>query len=502
MELSKKQIKAIFITGISILLVILLFIIISILVLSKEENKNINITTGFSSIKEIIESHRCIYKNDTYSQSREYPTEINLVFRCNLYENNQSNEEFFNDIFEDIAKFINYTNFQMIDKEHDITAKVLCQDGKIYKIIINDIEDYFIYMDSQLELTQYKELETTNLIIEAPEVQKLIDNNWSSNTDLGTRESFFQNYYLNIDEGIKFKKVAQNIYNIIFTNAYLGTVVNGISVGTPLDSIESRLGEATFKDEDLNVIGYKGKDIYAFFTNNEISIYRCRSYDYDEFWDLVDDFLNDKYTFKEFMNELTYTWNDYSEYTYQNDYLFISYPNKGIDVKLNADNISGIVVYNNISEKMNVVKKYLENTEFISRLKLDNVFEAEKRRLESDKTFETKCKEFEEENKISTNSMYYNYYIEKDLNGNSIAVYFKSKEMDFPDRELNDAVDTYAWANEYYFIYSVYGKGIYCFNVSTGEKNTVVEGKEKYEIKEYRNDVLKYDNDEIILEFN
>lgn len=503
MELDKKQIKAIFIVGIAILIIILMFLIIAITTVYRNSNKNnqIDISNGFDSIKEIVEHYGCKYKNDTYEAKREYKTEINLEFSRQLYENDISNEEFYNSIIEDLAKFLRYSNFKMIDMKNDIIIEVICKDQKIFLITINGIEDYFIYMDSQLELTKFKEIKTISFNIEAPEIQSLIDNGWSTNIDLGTRESIFQTYNLYKDEGFKVKKIGQEIYNIVFDENYQGNIVNGLKVGITLSNIENKLGTPAFKDTDLNVIGYKGKDIYVFFTKNQISIYRNKKYDYNEFWNLVDDFLEDKYDFKGFMNELTYIWNDYSEYTYQNDYLFISYPNRGVDVKLNVDNVSGIVLYNNINENLDTVKKYLKNTEFISRLQLDNIFEAEKRRISKEKSLTSLCSEFMKENPIDSKSMYYDYYIEKDTRGNTISIYFVSKDDGFVSRELNEPVDTYLFVNDYYFVYSVYGKGIYCYNLADGNKFNIVEGRNNYHITQYQDNILKYDNEEIKVEF-
>ena len=61
--------------------------------------------------------------------------------------------------------------------------------------------------------------------------------------------------------------------------------------------------------------------------------------------------------------------------------MFISYPNRGIDVKLNYEDISGIVLYNNFNENKKIIEKYLKHTELVSRLQIDNVYEAEKRRI-------------------------------------------------------------------------------------------------------------------------
>lgn len=501
MEFDKRQIKAIFITGIAILFIILLFLIIGILSISKSNrtNKNVNISSGFDSIKELIEHYDCEYKNDTYRENRDYPTEINLVFKVKLYENSNSNEEFFNQIISDVAKFVKYTNFKMVDTENDITIEVVCKDGAISELIINGMEDYFIYMDSQLEVTKYEEIDTINIISNVEALNFLIDNNWSTDVNFGTRESIFKNYYIYFDEGIKYKKIGSSIYNVIFTEKFQGSVVNNIEVGTPLSLIKERLGTPTFEDEELEIIGYKGKDIYVFFTKDEISIYKNQKYDYKEFWNLVDKFLEEDMDFKTFMNELTYIWKDYSEYSYASDYMFMAFPNRGVEIKLNYDNVSGIILYNNISEDISTTKKYLEHTEFISRLKLDSVFEAEKRRVKDQKDFQDEYISLEKEEK--TKSMLFYNYLEKDLSGEVLKVYFPSKNGEYPDRELNETVYSYLWVSDNYFVYSIYGEGIYCFDVITGNKTLVTEkGTGNFLIEGFRNDVLTYDGKEIILE--
>lgn len=502
MELDKRQIKVIFITGISILFVLLLFLILGIVfvVNSNSKNKNINITSGFNSIQEIVEHYNCNYKNDTYKENREYPTEVNLVFSKKLYENDTSNEEFFNNIIEDIADFIKYTNFKMIDTENDITIEVVCEKEKISQITINDIEDYFVYMNSQLEVTKYEQIDKISLVPDADVLNYLIENDWSTDANFGTRESIFKNYNIFFDEGTKFRKIGSSIYNVIFSEKYLGPVVNNIQVGAILSAVKDSLGKPAFEDEDLGVIGYKSNDIYVFFSKNEISIYKNKRYDYKEFWKLADEFLEEDMDFKEFMNELTYIWPDYSEYTYSSDYMFMAYPNRGVEIKLNYDGMSGIILYNNLSDDLQTMKKYLNHTEFISRLKLDSVFEAEKHRIQDEKDFEQKCIDSEKDEE--TKSMLFYKYLEKDNADKTVKAYFPSKNGEYPDRELNEPVETYVWIADNYFVYSLYGKGIYVIDVTTGEKTTIAEnGDEAYNIENFRNDILIYDGKEMVLEY-
>lgn len=509
MEFSKEQIKAIFIAVIIIFIIVLLFFVVAFITINNasKENKNIDVSGQYASIKELIEHYNCKYKNDTYKKDREFPTEVNLIFAKLPYENENSNEEFYNNILGDMAKFVKYTNFQMIDTQNKINIKVICKNGQIYQTIINDIEDYFIYMDSQLEVTQYEEIKTVSLNTDIEVLNYLIDNGWTADANFGTRESIFENYNIYFDEGIKYRKIGSKVYNVIFTDKYEEPVINNIKVGSGLNAVKENLGKPSFEDEDLGVIGYKGKNIYAFFTKDSISIYKNISYDYSTFWNLIEEFVEEDMTFKDFMNKLTDLWPDYSEYVYSSDYMFMAYPNKGIEIKLNYDELSGIIVYNNISEDLKTTKKYLKNTELISRLKLDSVFEAEKRRIAKEKDFLEKCKENEEkikseDQKLEKQSMHFYTYFDKDENENTIKVLFKSKNMDYPDRELNEAVDTFFWLTDDYFIYSIYEEGIYLYNCIDGSKMTITEnGKEDFKIDSFNGNILEYDGLEIVLEY-
>ena len=506
MELTNKQKKDIIIIIFSILLFIVLFLILVIAIISKEshQNYNIDIATGYSSIQEIIEHYNSRYISEFYDKSDEYPTSINVEFQYDLYDNDVSNEVFFNNVIADIAKFINYTNFIIKDEKKNITIQVVCTTNNIEKIIINNVEDYFIHRNSQLELSKFEEIEEVRLDATADILKLLISNSWESNIDFGSRDSIFQNYFIYFDEGIEYRKIGSTVYNIVFTEKYQGYVVNEITPNSSLNSVKATLGKPTFEDNELDVIGYKGNDFYAFFNGKEISIYKNIKYDYTEFWRLVDKFIDEdnNVTFKDFMNELTYIWKDYSEYKYDSDYMFISYPNKGIDIKLNYNDVSGIIIYNNISENLNRVSRYL---------KLDDIFETEKRRLKKNEELKEACKQYQEYMKdnytkedleLIGESSVFNYYFDLDSNGNTISVYFISKEDNSFKKELNEPIYRYFWLDENRVLYSIYGKGLYIYDVLTGEKITLIEGKDNFYIKSYEGNVITYDNTKIVLQFN
>ena len=164
-------------------------------------------------------------------------------------------------------------------------------------------------------------------------------------------------------------------------------------------------------------------------------------------------------------------------------------------------------MYNNIKSNMSKIQGYLENTNFVARLQIDSVFEAEQRRVKNLNSQLEKCSEYKrglEEEKINLigESFRYDIYPETDANGNIYSMKFISLSEDNPSRELNDSIDYYMWISNDYFVYSKKGKGIYLYNLTNGNVSRVINGSETYEIKEFKDGILKYDdNQEVIISY-
>ncbi len=495
-----------------IVLIAIIFIVLVSLLLFKnflESNQTPElIYDNLTTIKQVIEYHGSKYISEEESNDNNYSLDVYLEFKVKPYEDdNTSNEEYYNELLEDSAKVLYYKNFRMIDEKNDITVEVICKNGKIDSIIINGIEDYFIYMDSQISMREYKEISKTEITVQSEVLQNCINNSWNTGVYFGERDSIFDEYYIYFDEGLEVRTIDNMIYNVIFTNKYQGNVVNNTYPGMQLENVEDLMGEPTFKDEDLGILGYKGENIYVFFTETEISIYRVTTADTDDFFDLADRYLNEELDFLEFMNELTYLWLDYSEYTYDSESVFIAYPLKGVEIKLNyGDDLNGIYIYNNIKTNLSRVENYFDNTDFVARLQIDSVFEAEKRRVSKNQNLLKLCNEYKEtldqekKDSIGENSNY-DIYPELDNNGLIYEMKFISKFDNTPNRELSDTINSYLWLDNNNFLYSKKGKGMYVYNLETGTVRRILTGTEDYELKGFENGILKYDDTEIEFQY-
>ena len=488
-------------------LIVLIFIFFLIeIIIDKNINKQTKVSLdSITTIKEVIEYYDSKYISEKENNSENYEVDAFVEFKMPLYtEDERSNEEYFNKIIEGCAKVVFYTNFKLVDEKNDIIIEVICKNGKIASIIINGIEDYFIYMDSQINLKQYKDIPITEATINSPILQACIDNGWKDGAvDFGSRDSIFNGYYIYFDEGIKVRSISGKIFNIVLDDKYTENIVNDIFIGMDSETIQNALGKPAFEDKGKNVIGYKTKELYIFFHGKEVSIYRNTEEDMEDFYKILDQFLGEELSLLEFMNELTYVWPDYSDYKYDAKYVFISYPLKGIEIKINYDDTNGILVYNNIKGNKSKAAAYLQNTYFVARLQLDLVFAFELRRIGEDEKMIDDCLEFKEsldekELEIIGESLKYDIYPLKDNNGYVFSVRFISKNGDVPNRELNDGVNTYAWFGDY-FIYSKKLKGIFSYDTNTGFVRRLITGNDDFNIKGLKDGVLKYDNKEVML---
>ena len=503
---TKKYIKYI------IFLLVLIFIFLCILLrVTQNSNDSNNLTyDNLLTVRDVIEYYDSTYIYQEYSNEDGYSVDIYLIFKVLPYtEDEVSNEQYYNDIINGVAKVLDYKSFIMIDEENNLKVKVICKNNVVQKIIINDIEDYFEYMDSMISLKTYREIGITEFNVSSEILNNCIQNNWSSDIYFGNRTSIFDGYYIYSNEGIKVKTLKDKIYNIVFEKKYNKDVINRFAPGADFETIEDFLGEAPFKDEELNVIGYKGKEFYVFFTEKEISIYRIYDGDVDEFFELTEQYLYQGYKTEdllEFMNQLTYMWPDYNEYEYTTSEVFISYPLKGIEIKINYDDTNGILLYNNIKSDFSKVERYLKNTNFISRLKIDSVFETEKRRVKKYNSLIEKCNEFyekitDEEKQIIGESSEYYFYADTDEMSNIYSMKFIARNEENPNRELNDSFDSYLWADSMHLVYSKKQEGIFIYDLTNGNVQRILNGNEEFELKGIENAMLKYDNSEMLLQY-
>ena len=497
----------------SIILILVIILIVLNRTLKKQDEKQALINTvnsytsisDFKTIEEVAIYLDCDYIKMSNSKDKNYTADIYLQIKYDLYSNDQSNEVFYKRLVLYCANVLKYKSFRILDTKKNITIEVDCNKDNetINKIIINGEESYFQKTDSLLELKKIDTVQESNFDIQSKILQEIIRKKWSKNINFGSKDSEFNRYDIYFEEGIEVRNIEDKIFNIIFTSNYKENIVNNINANSSQDEIIKALGEPTYKDEQYGIIGYKTKDFYMFYNaQSEISIYRIdNEYNSDTFANLIDEYFENK-DFENLIKNVKNNYKDFDKYSNDADGIILKYTLKGLEIILNKKTSNEIIFYNNYSGKIYkdlYIKDISTNIPDNILIKNENlVFNAEVERLMNKylEEYNAGIDKLNNENKSYSNKF---YTIKEELSSNTYAIKFISIDNTSSNSELRENINYYIWIDDYNFVYSITGKGLYVYNAKTKKYGTLIEGQEKFELKEYSNNILKYDDKSVKL---
>lgn len=456
----------------AVAIIILIFLIYGFTVAYKNvttEKPKIDTETKFyvddyNTLADLLYQYDCTYLSE---ETIDGITKIYVSFDRNLYTSTTSNEARFLKIITAVADYRNLVSFDLIDSNRKITIEVVCNGEYITSIIINGDENYYENHDSKINANMEKGDDVT-FEVQSDVLQGLVNNNWKDTINFGSRESTCNGYNIYFDEGIYYKKVAGEVYNLIFTTNYTGSVVNGVRPGATEQEIKDALGSPTFERAKQS-IGYRGSEFYVFFDleNEQISIYPVKNLENEEeFKELIDE-LNETNDFKTFVNDLTDLYLDYDIYQYDSEYVDLQYTLLGIHIDVASDSLkNGIYVYQNykgnfdISNKENV---YIEATDLVLEEELTRAMEENLKRCQTGDTSELEPGDISQKFAIASKGK-----LTENETGFKGVTFF-SKDKDFPDSELDRTlvISSFKWYDDYNFVYSVDYDGIYVYNCAT-----------------------------------
>ena len=383
-----------------ILLIALIVLLIAILTIRnaleqyKEDNKTYNSIEDFETPKDVIRYLGGEYIEEKESTEEDFTTDIYLKFKEDTYTGEKSNKDYYNQVMDMMAYVLNYQSFRLIDDEKEILISVICdsENGRIKRKYINGDYNYFGNTESQNELSQFEKISTTQFEIQSPEIIDLINNDWkATSVNLGEKTGTFGKYDVYNNGQIQTRTVYKKIFNIVFKEDYTNPVINGITPQMQKEEIIEILGEPTITSKDVDVFGYRGENIYVFFTYGDISVYRVENYDSTKFAKLVEDYINGA-DVKTFVSGITDIWPDYDQYDYNENFVNLVYTLKGIKIQFNITSNHGVVVYNNyegqilegvtieninLNETKNIVFFENENTMLQNEITRADFYEAE-----------------------------------------------------------------------------------------------------------------------------
>ncbi len=511
------------------ILVICIIIIIAIIGrLSKKSEVIYDMPSQISSIEELLKFYNCDNINIIESKEEQFKYDIYLTFGEDLWQKDgRSNEAYYNSIIINATDLLNYCSYRLIDDTRELLVAIIADstERKVQKTYINGRADYFSSELTKKVANAYEEIKSREMKIQSQEIKELIENNWEP-IEFGTLESRFENYDIYFDEGIEVKTLGGKVYNIIFTDKYSKNIINDIKVNDTKEKIIKILGEPSF--ENSNEIGYKGEEIYVFFSEDEVSIYRIdNGEDMEQFLKIWESFLEEK-DIKKFVNAVTDMWTDYSSFLYNTDFVYLEYALKGLAIQFNVSTENGVILYNNFKGSFGEgIKLSNINSENIPQnvylhTDTDLIFEKEVSRQEIKSYMRT-----EEYMGMINNQHKVDIYYEKEENGGKTEqkesyafsnidskefyliysyaengvreVKFMSKTREYPDSELirHKQIYMFGWINDEELLYSAKGEGIFIYNAKTRKLNTITTGTSTYEIKKVINNTVYYDDTSI-----
>lgn len=338
----------------AVVIFMILIVLISVIGYLKEElykekvkNNQYESSSDFKTAKEYLIYSGNEYIREEKSKEENIETDIYVKFAVNLYEGEESNEEFYTDLANIVAHTLSYSNYRMIDQEKKLIITVISnmEEQTVTHIYYNGVENYFSIEDSKKSLESYTQKEGRDCEIHSTIVRQLIDNDWLiSKVQFGNKKEV-KNDYL-VYDNFMVRNITNKIYNIVFLENYQEPIMDGLKVGTSQEEIKQKLGEPDY--EYSEIIGYKTKDIYVFFGTKTVSVYRVqKSQDgYDSFVDLVQQFRENKSS-QQLVAKLTEIWDDYNYFEVEDNYIDIRYALRGVKIQFNVTEEHGIILYNN-----------------------------------------------------------------------------------------------------------------------------------------------------------
>lgn len=490
-----------------ILIIVLILIILTSLIISRfSKKKEYTTLEDFTEIKEVIEYLNCKYIKEKRSDDKNYDIDVYVNFVVNLYdENGESQENFYSRLISMISTVSKYKDVRIIDEEKNITIEIQGnqENGEIETYLINGIEYYFFKEDSKRN-SNITEEEEININIKATKIRQAIEESWDiRKVDFGSKESEFEGYEIYFNEGIEVKKLNNKIFNIVFNMNYKDEVVEGIKVGTTVEEIKEKLGQPHFVSENEIIIGYKTKDIYIFFEEDEISVYRVDNRKRNELEIIINNYVEDR-DFKKLTNEIIEKWDDYDIYIANEEKFELTYTLKGLKIEVSGSDSDGIHLYTNFNSG-NLDKEKVIDTGDVYYEKTNLVYESESSRYFKKQNMQYLYDDYINHfDKDSKRSSQYSFMITKEENSGINRISFLSKSLEYPSRtlEISDEINKSMWFDDFDFIYSIKNKGMYLYNLANGKTYTITEGEKEFNIEKVEDSKIYYDNEVIEIKNN
>lgn len=281
---------------------------------------------------------------------------IYVSFGQDLYnENGKSNENYFNNLIEDLEPFFVPVDFNLVDEEKNIDIQMnYNSNNKEYEITFNKTKDFYKETDgdSYINVDTSEIVKTSPLYVSNGYLERLVANQMylSSIEKYLDEGKELSDGYMSYKNGTIKIKLAPNksVMNIIFSKDYGYSILSDVESNTSLSKIYELHNDNVFGSLDEGYLGYRTTDLYYFFYGDETSVYGYSYQNNKKFEDLLSKYLQNK-DLDTFVNGISEQILSYDTFEYDKDIkkAHIVFPTRGIEINIENNDPRGITLYSN-----------------------------------------------------------------------------------------------------------------------------------------------------------
>lgn len=222
--------------------------------------------------------------------------------------------------------------------------------------------------NSKNKINPDKEIQISDVIVL---LSNLTNTGWNfQETSInGEYEVNGMNYYYK--DGFTLTRVGNRVRYVVFNEVFEKEIVSGIYPGVDLKDAKEKLGKPTFKNEDINMIGYATQNLFLCIYENEIAVYQNKYYSNYDLEEMLVKYYTGEYlgTANDFSRYIRNTYDDFIFTSDEERNIYLTSEPRGIVIKLddsikltlykNYDNSSATLLEKNMLENIEYVDKYM-----------------------------------------------------------------------------------------------------------------------------------------------
>ena len=344
-----------------ILIFILLLVVLLVLIIMLIRELKVSTSTSSKNVTAAVDEDHIIdnvlEKNNCKFIDQEVGNKVYLEFPGDLYNSDgSSNEQYFEKLVKDIIPIFN-SDFQLFDNKKGIKISVVYDYNlKDYTITYNDRENFYAKTNgkSYIDVDNVK-FANGNMRIFAKDyyLERLTmgDMFLSSIKDkLGEGVERENKYFDYLDGTISIRTSPNDaVKNIIFKKGYKGSkITDKITMDTPLTEIYENFPDVDFGSLDKGYLGYRIREFYVYFYNDEISFQTYAYHNNTAFERVLSRYIENN-NLNEFVKNLTSNWKNYDSFKYDEEAqtVYLLYSSRGVEINIKNNDSKGITLYSN-----------------------------------------------------------------------------------------------------------------------------------------------------------